>query len=130
MFKLDGSQTTWLVYADWLEDQGIPAAHIREAANEIPYLYENNYWDYSFRGNKMPGWGRIGGGWIGLFNCVGARQTSHAGTHAEYYDKGVGDAFNYSAKVGSRCWDGKVGTSDDDDPTCDRNYFATRDFVV
>lgn len=34
MFKLDGSQTSWLVYADWLEDQGIPASYIRELAKE------------------------------------------------------------------------------------------------
>jgi hypothetical protein len=32
MFELDGSETSWLVYADWLEDQGLNAAHIRESA--------------------------------------------------------------------------------------------------
>jgi uncharacterized protein (TIGR02996 family) len=30
MFEIDGSETTWLVYADYLEDQGIDASHIRE----------------------------------------------------------------------------------------------------
>ena len=34
-FKLDGSEITWLVYADWLEDQGINSQHIRESICEI-----------------------------------------------------------------------------------------------
>jgi hypothetical protein len=34
MFDLNGSQTAWLIYADWLEDQDVPADHIREMANE------------------------------------------------------------------------------------------------
>jgi hypothetical protein len=29
-FTLNGSDTDWLVYADYLEDQGIDSAHIRE----------------------------------------------------------------------------------------------------
>ena len=33
MFKLDGSEISWLVYADWLEDKGISANHIREFTN-------------------------------------------------------------------------------------------------
>ena len=44
MFHLDGSQTTWLVYADWLEDQGIPASHIRDMAQS-----ENvNHWFFEY----------------------------------------------------------------------------------
>jgi hypothetical protein len=31
MFDLDGSETSWLVYADYLEDQDIDASHIRES---------------------------------------------------------------------------------------------------
>jgi hypothetical protein len=30
MFTVNGSETDWLVYADYLEDQGIDASHIRE----------------------------------------------------------------------------------------------------
>jgi hypothetical protein len=30
MFDLNGSETDWLVYADYLEDQGKDATHIRE----------------------------------------------------------------------------------------------------
>jgi hypothetical protein len=29
MFHLDGSETSWLVYADWLEDHDYDATHIR-----------------------------------------------------------------------------------------------------
>lgn len=45
MFHLNGSQTSWLVYADWLEDQGIPASHIREMAKEEitnNFIYEHD----------------------------------------------------------------------------------------
>jgi hypothetical protein len=30
VFQLDGSETSWLVYADYLEDQGVDSRHIRE----------------------------------------------------------------------------------------------------
>ncbi len=33
-FLLNGSDTDWLVYADYLEDQGIDATHIREGVIE------------------------------------------------------------------------------------------------
>ncbi len=34
MFDLDGSDISWLVYADYLEDQDIDASHIREEVSE------------------------------------------------------------------------------------------------
>jgi hypothetical protein len=41
MFDLNGSDTDWLVYADYLEDQGIDATHIREGVTEeyIPWHF-------------------------------------------------------------------------------------------
>lgn len=53
MFKLDGSQTAWLIYADWLEDQNLPANFIREAACEI----ETNWWYREYLSG-----GGVGGG--------------------------------------------------------------------
>jgi hypothetical protein len=50
MFELDGSETSWLVYADWLEDQGINASHIREALIVNTYCYE-----YSAERNDVGG---------------------------------------------------------------------------
>jgi uncharacterized protein (TIGR02996 family) len=41
IFHIDGSETSWLVYADWLEDQGFDARHIRE-----PQFV--HYWSYDF----------------------------------------------------------------------------------
>ena len=34
MFKLDGSEISWLIYCDWLEDQDIDAKHIRALLEE------------------------------------------------------------------------------------------------
>jgi uncharacterized protein (TIGR02996 family) len=57
MFELNGSDTSWLVYADYLEDQDIDAAHIREGVadpqtNQWIVLYRRNNVgvDYSERG--------------------------------------------------------------------------------
>jgi hypothetical protein len=43
MFRLDGSETSWLVYADWLEDQDLDARHIREPLFVNSWTYEANY---------------------------------------------------------------------------------------
>jgi hypothetical protein len=42
MFELDGSETSWLVYADWLEDHDYDAISIRE------YVPTVNSWTYEF----------------------------------------------------------------------------------
>jgi hypothetical protein len=59
MFHLDNSEFSWLVYADWLEDQDIDATHIRSLVVEPT----TNDWCYEYytlinRRNN----GRIGGG--------------------------------------------------------------------
>lgn len=49
-FHLNGSQISWMVYADWLEDQGIPANHIRELAiNPITnqFCFEYSFMSYA-----------------------------------------------------------------------------------
>jgi hypothetical protein len=41
MFELNGSDTSWLVYADYLEDQDIDATHIREGlTEELRFFHE------------------------------------------------------------------------------------------
>jgi hypothetical protein len=39
-FTIDGSETSWLVYADWLEDHDLNAAHIREPLFVNDFCYE------------------------------------------------------------------------------------------
>jgi hypothetical protein len=46
MFDLDGSETSWLVYADWLEDQGIEAAHIRTPGFVCQWCYDGTGYDH------------------------------------------------------------------------------------
>jgi uncharacterized protein (TIGR02996 family) len=47
MFELNGSDTDWLVYADYLEDQGIDAAHIREGvADPQPNQWHHEHTTY------------------------------------------------------------------------------------
>ena len=44
MFIIDNSQISWLVYADWLEDQGIDASHIRNFETDLTnqWIYEED----------------------------------------------------------------------------------------
>lgn len=65
MFKLDGSETSWLVYADWLEDRGIDATCIRSFEDNV------NQWHHEFldrlrvcKVGSGVNWGTIGG-WVG-----------------------------------------------------------------
>jgi hypothetical protein len=44
-FTVNGSDTDWLVYADYLEDQDIDAAHIREGVAET----QSNQWIFEYR---------------------------------------------------------------------------------
>ena len=46
MFHLDGSEISWLVYADWLEDHDIDSSHIRK------FEQENCSWHYEYRNNR------------------------------------------------------------------------------
>ena len=41
MFKIDGSEISWLVYADWLEDRGINSDFVRSAIGDW-YFYNDN----------------------------------------------------------------------------------------
>lgn len=45
MFKLDGSQTSWLVYADWLEDQGIDSSQLRYCIANEP-VTNTFHWEF------------------------------------------------------------------------------------
>ena len=47
MFKLDNSEISWLIYADWLEDQGIDASHIREELSNDKVI-RAWHWEYDF----------------------------------------------------------------------------------
>lgn len=51
MFELDGSHTSWLVYADFLDDHDLSSEGIREACVEInSFVYEpNNFWCWHSR---------------------------------------------------------------------------------
>jgi hypothetical protein len=91
MFELDGSETSWLVYADWLEDQGIDAAHIRESVDINHFCHE----PYS---------GNVGACTFSLrevgFYCgrdeVGT--TGHPGTDVDFIPRfgKIGGGFNVS----------------------------------
>jgi uncharacterized protein (TIGR02996 family) len=41
VFDLDGSETSWLVYADWLEDQGLDASNIREPGEVNDWYFQH-----------------------------------------------------------------------------------------
>jgi hypothetical protein len=65
LFTIDGSETSWLVYADWLEDQGLDATHIREPV-------EVNWWYYHTPvGNRVGDWNHQREYY--LYNEVGAK---------------------------------------------------------
>jgi hypothetical protein len=76
-FMVDGSETSWLVYADWLEDQGLDARHIREP------LFVNE-WFLAYIDV-------MGGGFVaGYYNYVGALREGS-------FDNDVGAwSFEYS----------------------------------
>ena len=103
-FKLNGSDTDWLVYADYLEDQGIDATHIREGVEKL----QVNDWIESFYlfmdlNNKMHYAFDIGGiGFnhgVGTNTVTGGLSVNHGvGTNTvSLAANGVGgaDLFNY-----------------------------------
>ena len=85
MIRLDGSQTSWLIYADWLEDQGIPANHIRDMAID----FFSSGWFYEYTPNTIHRVGSLGNSAIFMdFNVgpstgaglqVGDNWTRHVG---------------------------------------------------
>lgn len=65
MFYLNGSDTNWLVYADYLEDQGIDATHIREGvAEQIINTWCFSYHNFGFVGDNC--------NLVGAYGTVGA----------------------------------------------------------
>jgi hypothetical protein len=82
-FDLDGSETSWLVYADWLEDQGFDAAHIRMPI-EIPIWYFVNDIGSWQVGTRACVGNNVGGYWM---DSEGNRVGVHA---SNFFDIGVG----------------------------------------
>ena len=89
-FHLDGSEISWLVYADWLEDQGINAQHIRQCNCDVNDFYDlvvvqipmnQNFWEQR-NGIRIP-------------SRVGSISTPSVGTFCE--------------DVGVRWWENMVG---------------------
>ncbi len=75
MFELNGSETDWLVYAEYLEDQGIDAIHIREGVVNP----QTNQW-MSESGTA----GKVGMGFI--FKNVGCYTSEKAGSIYSFND--------------------------------------------
>ena len=84
MFTLDGSENSWLVYADWLEDQDIDARHIREP------LFVNN-WRYEYRSGAGVGSVSVVVGYVGGVGVVGS---------VGYVGGGFGDGVGGFGSVG------------------------------
>jgi hypothetical protein len=74
MFELNGSETSWLVYADWLEDQNIDASNIRNFVHPI------NEWCYEIRFAGIGSVGGISDAWIAAFVTTGAFGSRNVGT--------------------------------------------------
>ncbi len=68
MFSVNGSDTDWLVYADYLEDQGIDASHIREGI-----VHQQPNWTYEGIGEDGVGSRNptVGSGYVGGRDLVG-----------------------------------------------------------
>lgn len=97
MFKLDGSQTSWLVYADWLEDQEKPANHIRDLATEIKI----SDWVYESPPDQAESIGNVGFSWNGRVRAgSGYVNGSYVGYQNTKQDSGVGSYLG--SQVGSR----------------------------
>lgn len=105
-FKIDGSQTTWLVYADWLEDQGIPAQHIRDLAN----YHIVNTWCFEYRVT-----GRVPTGWPEA-SCY--NKPNHHGVGVDGACFGVGPpipfgegaGYPFNANLANVGWDGHTAS--------------------
>ena len=119
MFHLDGSETSWLIYCDWLEDQGINAQYIRWQLEDLkivkPDIHEEPfnrsvvgpnddygcYPDSNFNPPRLLGAG-VALVW-GFDMTVGSCHLHDA----------VGDAHHFSEGVGTHIWlcDSKVADS-------------------
>jgi hypothetical protein len=76
MFHLDGSETSWLVYADWLDDNDKISAHIREPMFVIPS--NTNWHSYEMVFNIVgSNWTKIGSEFVGK---VGAEWNNEVGS--------------------------------------------------
>ena len=84
MFKLDGSEVSWLIYADWLEDQGLKSQYIRDRLNEI----QINDWCFEYRNT-----GRVPNGWPEAASYV---RPNHRGVGTDGGTQGVGTPRIYT----------------------------------
>jgi hypothetical protein len=92
-FLLDGSETSWLVYADYLEDQGLDAKHIREPGivNTWHFAYHKSYVG-SIDESEMIG----STGYFTSSHRVGARNNNLVGGTAAHHLVGTETLhFNY-----------------------------------
>jgi hypothetical protein len=57
MFDLNGSEVSWLIYADWLEDQDISSGNMRELAVDPPLAdcFFEELIDYQIMGMSLVG---------------------------------------------------------------------------
>ena len=98
MFKLDGSETGWLIYADWLEDQDINAKHIRETLSQLP----TRYWEVDFYTSSDEMYG------VGASDIV---DNNPGGTENESFDRvGTSRTLLQTNGVGAGDWFHYVGT--------------------
>lgn len=73
-FQLNGSDTSWLVFADYLEDNGIDATHIREGVAELQkneWVCECCYHGVGVGFKDYSGVGVIGAVGGGFINSIG-----------------------------------------------------------
>jgi hypothetical protein len=90
MIDLDGSETSWLVYADWLEDHDLDAAHIREPLFVNGWFFEfHDAWGVGINGINI---GTVGWGGENSFGSVVGVDSDSVYPHLRngYARKGVG----------------------------------------
>ena len=97
MFYLDGSEISWLVYADWLEDQGRNGSFVRQMCVDLPggdhyfEIYDPEWHRVGtpFQNDNKPGrycldiWEVGGGDWVIGEDYAGPRyvyQSEYPGT--------------------------------------------------
>jgi hypothetical protein len=102
MFDLDGSETSWLIYADWLEDQGLDAEHIRMPWMFNDYCYEcvvvtNGSFLCCYNGVGFMFYGYSPGGYscgfVGSRSAYGSNFEGVGSLHHFFSDVGGGEAY-------------------------------------
>jgi hypothetical protein len=100
MFQLN-CETDWLVYADWLEDQGLDAAHIRTPGFVNNWCYEN---DKHYNGVIDGYWNDVGTGLAGTLrergisglDCMDDVGAGRVGTGSPLYCAEIGGRPHFS----------------------------------